>query len=106
MENEYEDYRTIKTGDVRNAGFKMELNIPIDDAGNIDALVDQEVSIHSEGFVIIGTLEKTQTVVIKGEGIYKKLAIQANSIIHGESEETLLFPDKKDQFEVPVTIRY
>lgn len=108
MDLDAESYIDIKTGEVRNAGFKMELVIPIEDSGNIDALIDQEIIFSSQGFHIVGVLEKTQGLSNK-DGIYKKLIIQVASINVDENagnDAVLMFPDKKDQFEVPVTIRY
>ena len=70
------DYREIKASEVMNGGFKMELIIPVEDAGNIDALVDQDVIFKAEGFIVVGVLEKTQTLTLpKEEGVFKKLAI-------------------------------
>ena len=73
------DYREIKTGEVINGGFKMELIIPVEDAGNIDAMIGSEVIFTSEGYHIIGVLDKTQGLSNK-DGIYKKLVIQVASI--------------------------
>lgn len=114
-----------KSSEVLHNGMSMSLLVPVEQLDSIDQVVDQTIQIQIDDLIIVGTLTKISTALIKEKGagkhaekeIFKVINIVVDKFdhvvrnLHSVSESSSIFtlvsfPDRKESINNDITFYY
>jgi hypothetical protein len=92
-------------------GMKVNFWVPVEEEGDIDRFIDEQIMIDMDRFMLVGTLEKVSTCKKKNEEkeyeYFKQITVQVNNIcLASDNNFNIAIPGKKDEFLYDVKFRY
>jgi hypothetical protein len=96
--------------EVLSGGFTTKYWIPIEDEPDIDRFIDEDIAVDLNGFTLRGILRKVSTCKKKNKetkefDYYKEITIDVVGL-DADAGQTISIPDKKDEYECAVELRY